>query len=72
MRSKSPTSLTATIHVSFDYHEPEPKTGSQDDIDLLNRIFDQASNLPDDMQQVLIRFARYLAGLEHKKEGWSP
>lgn len=62
-----PTSLTATIHVSFHYAEPEkeaekePVTASQ--VTRLSQILEDADNLDPDMMRILCKFATYLEGI---------
>ncbi|HUV53013.1 MAG TPA: hypothetical protein VMW64_08065 [Dehalococcoidia bacterium] len=66
-----PKSLTALVHVKFNYQEPEDKGVSESEVEILSHILDQASNLPTEMQEILVAFANYLektSGAEHVKK----
>lgn len=68
---EAPKSLTALVHVKFNYQEPEAKGVSESEVEILSHILDQASNLPTEMQEILVAFANYLektSGAEHVKK----
>ena len=56
---KSPKSLTAVIHVRFHYREAETKT-TEGGVEALSKLFDQASELSPEHQELLIKFADHL------------
>lgn len=60
---ESPKSLTATIHVRFDYREPEGKPVDQSQVEMMDRILDQAAGLDPGLQELLVTFASHLRGL---------
>ena len=59
----TPKSLTAVVHVKFNYKESEAKAPDSREIEILSRVLDQASNLPPEMQEIMVKFADYLGGL---------
>lgn len=67
---ESPKSLTAIVHVNFHYGELEAKPVGQNEIVMMGRILDQASELDPELQKILARFADYLNGL--KTDAQSP
>ncbi len=67
---ESPQSLTATVHVRFNYREPESAPVNASDVEMLNKILDKASELSPDHRELLVKFADYINGLY--KEGQSP
>lgn len=69
---QSPKSLTATIHVRFDYAEPEAKPEGESKVEMINSILDRASELEPCMLETLLRFASYLAEDRQKEAGQSP
>ena len=66
MMIEKPKSLTAVVHVNFKYDESESKKISEPEIEILNRVLDQASDLTPDMQEVLIKFAQYMNKLQEQ------
>ena len=56
---ESPKSLTAVIHVSFNYGEAEIKT-VEHGVETLSRLFEGASRLAPEYQELLIKFANCL------------
>lgn len=66
MMIEKPKSLTAVVHVNFKYDESESKKISEPEIEILNRILDQASDLTPDMQEVLVKFAEYMNKLQEQ------
>ncbi len=65
---ETPKSLTAVIHVKFNYHESEAKTPDAKEIEILSDILDQASNLSPEMQETVVKFADYLGNLAGRAE----
>jgi len=66
-----PKSLTALVHVKFNYQESENKGVSEPEVEILSRILNQASDLPREMQEILVAFAGHLektSGAEHAKK----
>lgn len=64
---QSPQSLTATVHVRFNYGEPKSEPVTTSDVEMLNKILDKASELSPDHRELLVKFADYINGL-YKKE----
>jgi len=65
---KSPKSLTATIHVRFNYDGSESKVISgEGPTEIIGRILDQAADMEPEMQELLVRFADYLNGKRDDK-----
>ena len=57
---ETPKSLTAIVHVRFNYQEPEAKAPDRKEVEILSRILDQSSNLSPEMQEIMVKFADYL------------
>lgn len=55
----SPKSLTATIYVQFHYKEPEGGI-EPGEVELVNKILDQASDMSPEQRELLLAFAGYL------------
>jgi len=60
---ESPKSLTAIVHVRFDYEGVEAESVSQGEIEIMSHILDRVSELPPEQQEILVKFADYLNGL---------
>jgi len=62
---ETPRSLTAIVHLRFNYDEKDTK-GKKDkpiaegELETLNKLMDQAADLPVDMQEMLVKFGSYL------------
>ena len=56
---ESPKSLTVIVHVRFHYGEAETKT-TEGGVEALSKLFDQASELIPEHQELLIKFANHL------------
>ncbi len=67
---ESPKSLTATVHVRFNYSESAAEPVTASDIEMLNNILDRASDLSPEHRELLVKFAEYINGL-YQKEGQS-
>jgi len=67
---ESPQSLTANVHVRFNYKEPKSAPVTASDVEMLNKILDKASGLSPDHRELLVKFAEYINGLF--KEEQSP
>lgn len=67
---ESPKSLTATVHVRFNYGPSAAEPVTATDVEMLNNILDRASELSPDHRELLVKFAEYINGL-YKKEGQS-
>jgi len=59
----TPKSLTAVVHVKFNYQEPTGKTPDPREVEILSRILDQASSLSPELQEIMVKFADYLGDL---------
>ena len=69
---RTPKSLTATIHVQFNYDgEEEPKPASGSEMKLANKILDRTSELEPDLQNTILKFVDYLNKLGGKGDGQS-
>jgi len=62
----SPKSLTAVVHVRFNYKEPEIKPTGRTREELIAKVVGQASELAPDIQNILVEFAEYLS---HRRVG---
>lgn len=69
---KTPKSLTAVVHVKFHYKEPEMKSISESEIEMVSRILNHASEMPAEYQEILIKFADYLNQFAGKTGGQRP
>ena len=65
---QSPKSLTATVHVRFNYQEPDINPAGESQVEMLNRILDQAADLDPALQECVIGFVNHLKGLNNKEE----
>jgi len=65
---ETPKSLTAVVHVRFNYQESAAKTPDSEEIEILSNIVDQASNLSPEMQEIVVKFADYLGKLTNRAE----
>ena len=61
-----PKSLTAIVHMRFQYQEPETRPAGEGEIELISNILEQAADLPPDLQATLLQFADYLSKLGQK------
>ena len=57
---KSPKSLTALVHVRFNYEELLTKPPSKSEIEILAGLLDHASELDPNLQELLVKFADYV------------
>lgn len=58
---ESPKSLTAIVHVRFNYKEPEVKSVvGESELEIMGRILDRVGGLPPEHQELLVKFAHYL------------
>lgn len=57
---QTPKSLTAVVHVKFHYKEPEMKSVSEGEIEMVSRMLNHASEMPVEYQEILIKFADHL------------
>jgi len=57
---ESPKSLTATVYVRFHYKEPESKV-EEGELQLINTVLDQASDMSPDLRELLLKFVEYLS-----------
>ena len=60
-------SLTAVVHVKFNYSDEAQLPVSEDEVQMMGNILDKASKLDSETQEMLIRFADYLKGLTEKQ-----
>ncbi|MBA7700237.1 hypothetical protein ES703_108947 [subsurface metagenome] len=57
---QTPKSLTATIHVRFNYQDLDKDPVTEGETEMLARVLDQAGEMEPEMQEILIKFAGYL------------
>lgn len=69
---ESPRSLTAVIHVKFNYKERQNPKVVKSDLEVMSKILDQAAEMPLDHQELLAKFADYLKKLSENKVGAEP
>jgi len=55
-------SLTATVHVKFNYGEDDSATK---EVEMMGKILNQASEMPPELQELLVKFADHLNQLSH-------
>ncbi|KKN86954.1 hypothetical protein LCGC14_0262230 [marine sediment metagenome] len=55
-----PKSLTAVVHLRFNYEGIKDKPMGQGELETLNKLMDQAYDLPVDLQEILVKFGTYL------------
>lgn len=67
---ESPKSLTATVHVRFNYSQSAAEPVTASDVEILHNILDKASELSPDHRELFLKFAEYLNGF-YKKDGQS-
>lgn len=60
---EAPKSLTAVVHVRFHYQEPEGKVGGSE-VELMDRVMDRVSELPPELQELVVKFTDYLKELK--------
>lgn len=65
---ETPKSLTAIVHVKFNYQESAAKAPDAREIEILSRILNQSSELSPDMQEIMVKFADYLSSLTNGAE----
>lgn len=65
---ESPKSLTAVIHVRFHYQEPDGKGGSEGGVALMDEILEQTSELPPELQEVVVKFVDFLKGKDNGQD----
>ena len=65
MMINAPSSLTATVHIKFNYG---PEGSSPVPTEMLNRVFDHASEMSPELREILVKFADFLDTLEKKEE----
>ena len=63
---ESPKSLTAVIHVRFNYKEAQAKPVDEGQVEIMGQILDKAEELPSEYQEMLVRFANYMQGIGKK------
>ena len=63
-----PKSLTAVVHVKFDYDGQKPQPVSDSDIKIISRILDKAAGMEPELQEILVKFADHLSKLGDKVE----
>ncbi len=67
-----PKSLTAIVHIKFHYKDLETGPVAEGEVEIISRILDQASELPRDLQEILVKFAGYLNQRREKKSSRAP
>lgn len=65
---ETPKSLTAVVHVKFNYRESAAKTPDAKEVEILSDILDQAADLSPEMQEIIVKFADYLGQLTDRAE----
>lgn len=68
--TQSPKSLTAIVYVRFHHEVPEKQPRSEE-AEWMGRIFDRASEMEPELQEILVDFANYLSKID-RKAGQSP
>ena len=56
-----PSSLTAIVHMKFQFDEKEKKLVGQAEIQLLDELLDRAGDLDPELQEMLVKFADYVS-----------
>lgn len=69
---ESPRSLTAVVHVKFNYKERKNPKVNKSDLEVMSKILDQADEMPLEYQELLAKFADYLKNLSENKVGAGP
>ncbi len=64
---ESPRSLTAVVHVRFHYGEAKTKA-TEGGVEALSKLFDHASELSSEYQELLVKFANHLKETCNKSE----
>ena len=57
---KSPRSLTAVVHVKFNYDHTEEALIGESELDLLDLILDKATDMDPQLQELMAKFADFL------------
>ena len=57
---QGPKSLTATVHVRFNYTETELKTDSGGHTQMIAKLLENITELDPDLQELFIKFASYM------------
>ena len=57
---QGPKSLTATVHVRFNYDEPEVKTAVGGQVQIIAELLEHTADLDPQLQELLIKFANHL------------
>lgn len=71
MTTGLPKSLTAIVHVKFHYKELGTKPVDEGELEIMGRIMNRASELPPELQEVLVKFAECLNKQGNKVEAES-
>jgi len=69
---QSPKSLTAIVHMRFNYKESLTQPAAEGEIELISNILEQAADLSPDLQATLLQFADYLSRVGQKTAEQSP
>jgi len=64
---ESPKSLTAVVHVRFNYKEHQDSKIVKSDLEVMSKILDQAAEMPAEHQELMVKFADYLKGISENK-----
>jgi len=65
---QSPKSLTAIVHVRFNYEKTEPRPAEEGEIESISNILEQTADLPHNLQTILLQFAEYLSKSGKKRD----
>ena len=57
---QGPKSLTATIHVRFNYDGDELKPAVEGQTQIIAKLLEHTTDLAPELQELLIKFANYL------------
>lgn len=68
MMIKYPKSLTATIHIVFHEDGSQVREIKSSQVELISRILNQAFGLDPEMQELLVKFARFLRECDKEKK----
>lgn len=69
MNLQMPKSLTATVHVDFNYKKCRAGPPREVEIKILDRLMNRAADLEPAMQEMVDKFAAYMDRVYPEREG---
>lgn len=69
---ESPRSLTAVVHVKFNYPGNPIAKVAKSDLEVMSKVLDQAAEMSPEHQDILIKFADYLKNISESEVGAGP